>query len=84
VGVKSNSAKEVCKGIQKSVDAALLSLPPKVQANIDQVMKSLDVSPIRLQDLRALGYRILKHATEISDTLKGANVVTKKGRGRKG
>lgn len=84
VSVKTKSAKEVCKGIQKSVDSALLSFPPKMQANIDQVMRTLDVSPIRLQDLRALGYRILKHATEISETLKGTTIVTKKTRGRKG
>ncbi|MEY4616168.1 MAG: hypothetical protein RJB66_1128 [Pseudomonadota bacterium] len=56
--------------VLKKVDSNLLKLPPKVQANIDQVLKSIDVSPIKLQDLRALGYRILKHATEISENIK--------------
>jgi hypothetical protein len=81
---KPSSSSSVCKGIQKSVDAALLSLPPKVQANIDQVLKSLDKSPFRIQDLQALGYRILKHASEISEAIKGAQIPVKKARGQKG
>ena len=81
--VKPTSAKDVCKGIQRSVDSVLLSIPPKMQSNIDQVLKSIEVSPHLLQDLRTLGYRILKHATEISETLKGSKTVTTKSRSRK-
>jgi hypothetical protein len=78
------AAKSFSAGLQKSVDSALLILPPKVQANIDQVLKSIDVSPLRLQDLRTLGLRVLKHATEISESLKNASLVSKKSvRGKK-
>lgn len=80
---KPNPAKSVRNGIQKSVDNALMSLPPKVQANIDQVLKSLDGNPFKFPDLQALGYRILKHATEISETLKVASLSNSKTRGRK-
>ena len=68
----------------KLVDSNLLKFPPKVQANIDQVLKTLDVSPLRLQDLQALGYRILKHASEISATLKASvPLKSKKRKGKK-
>lgn len=80
---KTKSSNSVCKGIQKSVDSVLLSLPPKVQANIDQMLKSLDRGPFRFQDLQALGYRILKHASEISETLNRTTIVPKKRRGAK-
>lgn len=80
--VKSKATKVLSEGL-KGVDSNLLKLPPKLQSNIDQVLKSLDVSPIKLQDLRSLGYRILKHAAEISETLKRAPVVGKRSRGRK-
>lgn len=73
----------VFNDVLKKVDSNLLKLPPKVQANIDQMLKNIDVSPIKLQDLRSLGYRILKHANEISENLKRASVVGKKKRGTK-
>lgn len=69
------------QGLQKSVDTVLLKLPPKLQANIDQILKSMDVTPLRLQELQALGYRILKHATEISDSLKPSPRAKKKTKG---
>lgn len=59
--------------IQKSLDNALLVLPPKVQENIDQAIKSLERSAFCLQDLRSIGLSVLRHATEISNTIKGSS-----------
>jgi hypothetical protein len=82
--VKSASARVLAKVVPKNVDSTLLSLPPRLQANVDQVLKSLDMSPFRLQDLQALGYRILKHAGEISEAIKGSTSTCKKVRSKKG
>ena len=71
------SSTSVCREIQKSVDNALLILPPKVQANIDQALKSLERSAFQLQDLKSIGYRVLQHAVEISDAMKNTTIRTK-------
>lgn len=77
VDKKINSKGSVYRDIQKSLDSALLILPPKVQANIDLALKSLERSAFRLQDLRSIGYRVLQHATEISNTLKETTSISK-------
>lgn len=65
-----------CKGLQKGVDEALMKLPPNLQSQIDQMMKALDKSSFNLQDLRTLGYRILKQATEVSEAIKETPLFT--------
>lgn len=70
------SSGRLCREIQKGVDEALMKLPPPLQSQIDQMMKTLDKSSFNLQDLRTLGYRILKQATEVSEAIKASPMLT--------
>lgn len=60
----------LCREIQKGVDDALMRLSPKVQGQIDQVFKTLDKTSFNLYDLRTLGYKVLKQAMEVTETIK--------------
>ena len=53
-----------------------MKLPPHLQSQIDQMMKTLDKSSFNLQDLRTLGFRILKQATEVSEAIKSSPILT--------
>lgn len=70
------SSGSFCREIQKSVDEVLLKLSPNLQAQIDQMVKTLDKSNFNLQDLRTLGYRILKQASEVSAAIQVAPLFT--------
>lgn len=64
-------------------DSILLRLPPKIQSNIDQILKTIEIRPISLTDLSSLGYRILKHVTEITETIKTDATTTSTSRSSK-
>jgi len=73
---KASSCINVCHEIQKGVDSALLKLSPKLQTQIDQVMKTLEKSSFNLEDLRTLGYRILKQASQVSEHIKVSPILS--------
>ncbi len=52
------------------IDGALSKITPQLQSAIDAIIKRVEGSPLVLQDLQALGLRVLKHASEISEVIK--------------
>lgn len=52
------------------LDASLIKLSPQLQSKMDALLAKIEKTPAGLQDLQALATRVLKHAFEMSETLK--------------
>jgi len=74
--LSSSSSINVCQEIQKGLDTALMKLSPKLQVQIDQMVQTLEKSSFNLEDLRTLGYQVLKQASQISENIKMSPMFT--------
>lgn len=60
----------VKKVVKNNIDASLLKLSPNMQKTLDAIVSKIEKTPAHIQDFQALACRVLKHANEISETLK--------------
>jgi hypothetical protein len=69
-GVANRAANLVKKVVQNNIDTSLLKVSPNMQKTLEAIVSKIEKTPARIQDLQALACRVLKHATEINESLK--------------